>query len=137
MISSSFQSRYLTVAAALAALAVASVSAALAVPIERRGQLPGAPDVLPCVVRVDFTSLASGPDYDTWNAVRAYIADSKEIYSAAAWTWGREGEFSLCLELDPVESAAKVMTELAAVIPAIPAGKGGPTRVIRPTLAPK
>jgi hypothetical protein len=114
-----------------AIMAVSALFPAVATPVERRGGLPGSPDVLPCVVRIDFTSLAAGPDYDTWNAVRAYVADSKEIYSAGAWTWGKEGEFSVCLDLDPGEGAAKVMSDLATVIPQTPAGNGGPTRVVR------
>jgi hypothetical protein len=114
--------------------AAAWSAAASATPVEKRGFLRNiSPDNLACVVRVDFTSLAAGPDYETWNTVRAYIAVSKDIHLAEAWTWGREGEFSLCLQIDEASRADTVVADLAAIIPKDPVGKAGPTHVIRPS----
>jgi hypothetical protein len=108
---------------------VALVSTAAATPIVKRGHFRGDAATLPCTVRVDFGSFAGGPDYDTFNTMRNYIADSKLIINADAWSWGKEGEFSLCLEVEDIDTQTKVVADLTALAPKVPAGKAGPTSV--------
>lgn len=117
--------RTLTTLITLLALA----SAAAATPIVKRGHFRGDATTLPCTVRVDFGSFAGGPDYETFNTIRNYIADSKQIINADAWSWGKEGEFSLCLEVEDSDTQNKVVADLTALAPKVPAGKAGPTSV--------
>lgn len=115
---------------AILVLALGALStAATATPIEKRGRFPGDIATLPCMIRVDFTSLATGPDLETFNAMRAYLADSKDTYLIEAWNWGREGEFSLCLRVDGAAAIARVVEDLTRLVPERPVGAGGPTFV--------
>ncbi len=100
-----------------------------ATPIVKRGYFRGDVTTLPCTIRVDFGSFAGGPDYATFNEVRNYIADSKVIINADAWSWGKEGEFSLCLEVEDTDTQQKVVADLTALAPKVPAGQAGPTSV--------
>jgi hypothetical protein len=102
---------------------------ASATPIVKRGFFRGDPTTLPCTIRVDFSSVAAGPDYVTFNEVRNYIADSKVIINADAWSWGKEGEFSLCLEVEDADTQQKVVADLTALAPTTPNGSSGPTTV--------
>jgi hypothetical protein len=114
----------------IALIMLAGVTAiANATPIVKRGFFRGDPATLPCTIRVDFGSFASGPDYITFNEVRNYIADSKDIINADAWSWGKEGEFSLCLEVEDTATQTKVVAELTALAPTKPNGSSGPTTV--------
>lgn len=105
-----------------------------AVPVEKAGHYSGPLTELPCSVRVDFQSLASGPNYDTWDLVRAYLADTKDVQRAQAFTWGREGEFSLCLAIYEAEASGKVLEDIKSIIQRAPATPGGPTRAERGNL---
>jgi hypothetical protein len=110
-------------------LLAGAAAPALATPIVKRGFFRGDPATLPCTIRVDFGSFASGPDYITFNEVRNYIADSKVIINADAWSWGKEGEFSLCLEVEDAETLQKVVADITALAPKKPTGSSGPTSV--------
>lgn len=117
--------RTLVVVSAVLALGCA----ANATPIVKRGYFRGDAATLPCTVRVDFASVASGPDLTAFNEIRNYIADSKQIINADAWSWGKEGEFSLCLEVEDSGTQTKVVADLTALAPTKPNGSSGPTTV--------
>lgn len=119
---------------ALIAHAAVAATTAHAVPIERGGFFGGDITTLPCTIRVDFTSAAAGPDLATFNVIRAYIADSPDINKTDAWSWGREGEFSLCIAVGEEAAVDRVIGEMRALAPSPPKGQGGPTTVHRGNL---
>jgi hypothetical protein len=116
-----------TLATAILIFALATPTSAT--PIVKRGFFRGDPATLPCTIRVDFGSFAGGPDLTTFNEIRNYIADSKVIINADAWSWGKEGEFSLCLEVEDAETQQKVVADITALAPKKPTGSSGPTSV--------
>jgi hypothetical protein len=118
-----------TILLGLVAVAALAMPAA-AVPIEKRGYLRGDVAELPCAVRVDFTSVAAGPDITAFEEIRSYLADQKRVYLAEAWSWGREGEFSLCLHMDDAEVQKVVFDALVKLAPQKPNGTGGRTVVV-------
>ena len=114
----------------MAALVVAAIStAAVATPVVRKGYMRGGQTMPPCAVRVDFGSSASGPDIAAWSVIQAYVLRSAEIDEADAWGWGREVEFSVCLTTHDKAAAHKVLADLTALVPAVPATNGGWTKL--------
>lgn len=116
---------------ASAALVLAVEPAIAAKTIIKRGFIPGGVPDLPCTIQVDFTSMASGPDYDTFGAMQLYIIDTRDVDAADAWGWGKEGEFTLCLTVHDPKEAPTILQELSKLVPAKPNGNGGPTLVKR------
>lgn len=102
---------------------------ALAAPVEKRDYFPGNLDDLPCAVRIEFASSARGPDYTTWDAMRSYIADSKDIQRAEAWGWRNDGEFLLCLQIEEREAITTVFNDLSNIAPKTPPASVGQTTV--------
>ena len=124
---------YHSITASLTPLALMAVLAystpASAVSIKKEGFIRGGVPTLTCTLQVDFGSAAGGPDMDAWQAIRGYIADSKEIDQADAWGWGREGEFSVCLRIEDAAAAKTVLDDLTKLAPVAPAANGGWTKV--------
>lgn len=126
----SLMARALVTALAFAAITTtAHVVTAQATPVERRDFFIGNPADLPCTVRVEFIRAAKGPDYDAWNAMRSYIAESRDIQRAEAWGWRMDGEFILCLHIEEAEAVTAVFSDLSQLAPKTPAPDVGPTIV--------
>lgn len=78
--------------APLAFLAACATTAS-AVPLER---LTAKPD-FPCAVTVEFTSACCGINRAAYDAITDQAPKLPGVLRAAVWTWGREGEQTLCL----------------------------------------
>ncbi|MEQ1695140.1 MAG: hypothetical protein ABL901_04790 [Hyphomicrobiaceae bacterium] len=120
---------------AAASTLIAYAATAHATPVEKRDFFIGNPADLPCAVRVDFIRAAKGPDYDAWDAMRAYIAESRDIQRAEAWGWRMDGEFILCLQIEDPEAITAVFSDLSKLAPKSPALGVGPTTVALGRLA--
>jgi hypothetical protein len=110
---------------------VVAATQAHAVPIERGGYFGGDVTTLPCAIRIDFKSAVNGPDLDVFNTIRGYIADSKDINKTDAWSWGKQGEFSLCVDIGEDAAIDRVFADLSALAAAPSSGAGGSTQVNR------
>ena len=53
-----------------------------------------------CDVSILFGSYSSGIDYKLFQKTTAFIEKSKKISKATKWSWGLEGEVSICLEIE-------------------------------------
>jgi hypothetical protein len=112
----------------LTSLAVCAAPA-WATPVVKKGFIRGGVPTLGCTLQVDFGSAATGPNLDAWQTIRIYIADSRDIYEAEAWGWGKEGEFSVCLRIDDPAAKARVLDDLSKLISAAPVKNGAWTKV--------
>ncbi len=124
----------LTIRSVFAAVAILLALAAptlAAKTIIKRGFIPGGAPTLPCTIQVDFTSVSVGPDYDTFTAMQRYIVDTRDVDSADAWGWGKQGEFTLCLVVYDAKEAPSILDQLTKLVPPTPIGSGGPTVVKR------
>ena len=71
----------------------ACATTAGAVPLERMSAKPD----FPCAVTVEFTSACCGINRVAYDAITAQAPRLPGVIRAAVWTWGREGEQTLCL----------------------------------------
>lgn len=62
----------------------------------RLEQLTAKPD-FPCAVTVEFTSACCGINRAAYDAVTAQAPRLPGVLRVAVWSWGREGERTLCL----------------------------------------
>ncbi len=71
----------------------ACATTASAIPLQH---LTAKPD-FPCAVTVEFTSACCGINRAAYDAITAKAPTLPGVLRAAVWSWGREGEQSLCL----------------------------------------
>lgn len=74
-------------------LLLGACATASAIPLER---LTARPD-FPCAVTVEFTSACCGINRAAYDAITAQAPRLPGVLRAAVWSWGREGEQTLCL----------------------------------------
>jgi hypothetical protein len=84
----------------------ACASAAGSVPLER---LSARPD-FPCAVTVEFASACCGVNRAAYEAVTAQAPKLPGVLRAAVWSWGREGEQTLCLATSQGEANFAALT---------------------------
>ena len=71
----------------------ACATTAAAIPLER---FTAKPD-FPCAVSVEFTSACCGINRAAYDAITVQAPKLRGVIRAGIWTWGREGEQTLCL----------------------------------------
>ena len=90
----------------LVLLGACATTTASAVPLER---LAAKPD-FPCAVTVEFTSACCGINRAAYDAITAEAPKLPGVLRAAVWSWGREGEQTLCLATSQGEANFAALT---------------------------
>jgi len=72
------------------------------------------PEGLMCAIQVDYGSVCCGLNRAGEKAVAEALARAKGVERAVQWRWGREGERSLCLVMEPAP-ADRLFEDLAAI----------------------
>jgi hypothetical protein len=62
-----------------------------------------------------------------YKRVNSYVSASTVIAEATGYSWGKEGEFALCLQVDGWGAARSVFEVLKAMLPKEPRRFGAPT----------
>lgn len=76
-------------------------------------QRPG-PPALACDVEITFASSCCGIDQPAHAHLSRVIHRAKGVGQALEWTWGREGECSICLVTASKADAQRLFTRLTA-----------------------
>lgn len=92
--------------APLLLLGACATTTASAVPLER---LSAKPD-FPCAVTVEFTSACCGINRAAYDAITDQAPKLPGVLRAAVWSWGREGEQTLCLATSQGEANFAALT---------------------------
>lgn len=102
--------------AASATILLCAQQGAQAVEFEMLGRTP--PDRgSSCSLLIEFGSVCCGPDQAALEAVTAYLKASPAVRRVRQWSWGKEGEQSLCVTTKDAEAAAALESELKAHLP--------------------
>jgi hypothetical protein len=92
---------------------LAACASAAAAPIEQLGMQRSRPDAR-CDVEVSFGSACCGINGKAHAGVSALIARSRGIAKAVEWSWGREGERTLCVATTTPAAADALYAAIAA-----------------------
>lgn len=91
---------------------------------------PTAPstDTTGCDVEVRFGSYAMGVDPDLKRRILSIVQNDPGVETSTETPWGREGESTLCVDLDSAAATDRLYGRIEAVIP--PYSDRAPTTVI-------
>ncbi|CAN5319003.1 hypothetical protein BH11PSE2_BH11PSE2_00780 [soil metagenome] len=70
------------------------------------------PTDMVCAVQIDFGSACCGVNAAAYSAVTAYLTHARGVDRAVRWTWGREGESSICLSAADPGAADRVVDDI-------------------------
>jgi len=71
-----------------------------------------------CAISVDFASAASGVDTALARRIAQHIRHDPRIVRRERIVKGKEGEFELCLTVEPAQKARTVFRSIRALMPA-------------------
>ncbi|MDB5430700.1 MAG: hypothetical protein JWP35_1816 [Caulobacter sp.] len=99
----------------LATLPILLLTAACAhaVGIEQLGMLSARPDVQ-CGVEVSFGSACCGINRAAHDTISGVIAKRTDVRRAVEWSWGREGERTLCVVAASPAAGKAIFDDLSA-----------------------
>lgn len=82
----------------------------------------GAGEPADCALSVRFGSYAMGIDRGAARSVEALVADDPVVRAVTRHPWGREGEYTLCVETASDEGARALLGRIRPLLPAAPRG---------------
>lgn len=83
-----------------------------------------------CPVMVTFNSACCGIDGTTLATLRTHLQTAPNIASVTQFSWGREGEKTLCITPQTPADTAAVASGIRALIPTQPTGSHATTRLL-------
>ena len=75
-----------------------------------------------CALTVRFGSYAMGIDAGAAKRVGALLRADRAVNSVAVRSWGREGEYDLCAQVERAPEAARLFEQIRPLLPAKPRG---------------
>jgi hypothetical protein len=94
----------------IAPLLLAAALAGPAAPVPRQDVPAG------CALTVRFGSYAMGIDRPAAARIEAFLAGRADVAAAERHSWGREGEYDLCVRLRPGASAVSLFEALRPLV---------------------
>lgn len=93
-------------------------------PVPQASDVPRARPEVPanCPLVVDFASYGAGVDDQLRQRVEALLSDDPAVRNVNHYTWGREGEVALCVEVASTEDAERLAQVIIALLPSKPRG---------------